>query len=112
MVDEKLYSRVYSERRNLGVKKKYYSFILGKFLDERGTIEDHEYLGKKLYNKDTGKTYTIDKVFLHWYGGYYYSLTAYDENGSHTVLTFANVNSQNDIIKEAVQEFENNCKVF
>ena len=106
MVDTQLYSRVYSQRRTQGIEKRYYSFILNKFLDDHGTIEDHELIGRKLFRIENKEVYTIKTVSLHWYEGWYFQLIALDSKGSSVILTLANVNSTSEIILNDLERFE------
>lgn len=109
-VDTQLYSRVYSKRRALNIQNKYYSFILNKFLDDHGTIDNHEFIGKKLMRFEDEEVYTVDKCFLHWYGGWFFGMIALDSKGSSVVLTFANVNSVDEIILSDLERFETEYK--
>jgi hypothetical protein len=75
-----------------------------------GGQADSYHAGKKLMRIEDGEVYTVDKCFLHWYGGWFFGMIALDSEGSSVVLTFANVNSVDEIIINDLQRFETEYK--
>ena len=104
-INSQLAYEVYKRRGQNGVPDKKYSFLLNQTLGEHGNIEGHPFLGKTIINNKTQKKYVIDNVCLHWYTGYYWSLTAKDENDSHMVRAFENANCIDDIICNGINKF-------
>jgi len=54
--------------------------------------ENHFFKGKKFINRKTGKIYTVDDVYVHWFKGWYFVALARNENNSHGCITW-NINA-------------------
>ena len=64
---------------------------------------DHPLLGRYLKQISTGKTYLVEKAYKEWYGGWYVKLLI-QNNGSHAVLAWDNINCFCDIIVKDIND--------
>ena len=86
-----------------------YCFATKQWLGDNGKIDNHPMLGKKFKRVKNNKIFTMDSVCIHWLDcGYFYHATLRDENNSHTTAMIQNINSQNELILDAIQEFNQN----
>jgi hypothetical protein len=86
-----------------------YCFATKQWLGDNGKIDNHPMLGKKFKRVKDNKIFTMDSVCIHWWEcGYYYHATLRDENNSHATAMIQNINSQNELILDAIQEFNQN----
>jgi len=86
-----------------------YCFATKQWLGDNGKIDNHPMLGKKFKRVKDNKIFTMDSVCIHWWEcGYYYYATLRDENNSHATAMIQNINSQNELILDAIQEFNQN----
>ena len=65
---------------------------------------DHDLKGKTVLAYDTKKQYTVDKVFRQWHKGYYIVLALVDDNRSHRMFFWKNINSQDSTIIRIIDE--------
>ena len=100
--DSDHWSLVYRTRRELG---------LPAWTIEQRRLPEHPLMGKRVFDESTGKTYTVDSVHKDFYCGYFVALTMVDDSGSHAVRYIENVSSTSGVIIDAVQDFQNTCKV-
>lgn len=88
-----------------------YCFATRQWLGENGRIDNHPMLGKSFKRVSDGKVFVMDSVCIHWWDcGYYYHATLRDENNSHATSMIENINSKNEIILQAISEFNLNYK--
>jgi hypothetical protein len=86
-----------------------YCFATKQWLGDNGKIDNHPMLGKKFKRVKDNKIFTMDSVCIHWWEcGYYYHATLRDENNSHATAMIQNINSQNELILDAIQKFNQN----
>lgn len=73
---------------------------------------DHPFLGKKFLNTadDQPQVVTIRQVTKQWWGGYYLAAVYMNENGSHGLVFFENINCVTDYILEAIESFTQDFK--
>lgn len=67
-------------------------------------LEEHPLLGRQYYDKTSGKTLTVDGVTRSWEIGYFLLVSLVDENYSHKVVPFSNINSIDKIILRQIEE--------
>jgi len=80
---EEHYRKVRRERNKKGLPD------FSDLYPEHGRVFGHELEGKKLFNKEKQKEYTIQSVHKHWYHGWYYMVLAYSfsETSSELLTT-------------------------
>lgn len=79
--------------------------------DDHGNIPNHPLVGKKFYDAELDKTYNIEKVCKHWYGGYYLTLLI-ENNQSHALRSWENISTDNEIILESINDNRKKCKIL
>lgn len=62
------------------------------FLGDRGLYENHPLKGKVFRRRFNGEIFTVDDVYVQWYGGWYFVALARNKGNSHTQITW-NINS-------------------
>jgi len=86
-----------------------YCFPLRKELGINGELDEHPLLGTKWHKKSKPDThYVIDSVCVHWLKGYYYHVTLRDENNSHATAMVENINTEEEIVLDAIKSFKEN----
>ena len=70
---------------------------------------EHPLKGKKIIANDTRKEYIIENVFRQWHLGYYIILSLVDENKSHRMVMWQNINCHESII---LNHIEDNKHIF
>lgn len=65
---------------------------------------DSDLKGRTVLACDTRKQYIVDRVFKQWHKGYYIVLALVDDNRSHRMLYWKNINSQDEIIIKSINE--------
>jgi len=61
-------------------------------------LEDHELLGKQVYDTDKQKYYIVESVQKHWLMGWYILLLLRDKEDSHGLRVWENISSGNETI--------------
>jgi len=78
---------------------------LGIFFYRDKEIKDHHLLGRKCICLDSEKEYYIvDKVCKMWHLGYYVTLLLVDDNRSHRVVEWENINCHEKIILDSIED--------
>ena len=89
-----------------------YCFPTKQWLGDNGKIDGHPFFGKKVRKISNGKIYVVDSVNIHWYNGYYYVATIRDDNNSHGVVFFENINCEEDIIIKRIEDFKEKYEIL
>lgn len=79
--------------------------------DDHGNIPDHPLVGKKFYDSELDKTYNIEKVCKHWWGGYYIALLI-ENNGSHALRWWENISTDEESVLESINDNRKKCKIL
>jgi hypothetical protein len=79
--------------------------------DDHGNIPNHPLVGKQFHDSETNKTYNIEKVLKHWYGGYYLALLI-EKNQSHALRYWENISTDNEIVLEAIENNKKTCRII
>ena len=66
----------------------------------------HSIVGQSFFILNKEKSVTFTSVVINWHAGYYYCGTYVDNNGSHGVINFENINSIDSDILKGVDEFK------
>lgn len=66
-------------------------------------LQDHPLIGRVYYDKTSGKNLTVDGVTRSWEIGYFLLISLVDENSSHKVTPFCNINSIDKIVLRQIE---------
>jgi hypothetical protein len=94
-------TKFYTLRLNLDL-----SFEVWKIRETKLTnvsLSDHELIGRKILDQHEQRTYTIQGVSKHWYGGWYLVLLLENE-GSHGLRIYENISCFHPLILEQIEE--------
>ena len=69
-----------------------YCFPLRRFLGHHGLYENHPLKGRIFTDNETGREWSVDDVYVHWYDGWYFVALARNSENSHSSITW-NINS-------------------
>lgn len=68
-------------------------------------LKNHPLIGKKVICLDSEKEYyTVDKVYKQWHLGYYIALALVDNNRSHRIVYFENINCHEKLILDDIED--------
>lgn len=89
-----LYRKIRSVRKELGLPVA----CLNK------QVIGYPLFNKQVFDNETQKQYTVEDIRLHWYAGWYYVLILRDNQNSHGVRFWENVNCHDPIILDSIKE--------
>jgi len=67
-------------------------------------LKNHQFVDRKLYDKEENEVYTIESVHKHWYSGWYIVLLIVDCAGSSCLLFWENINCMEELIINGILE--------